>query len=853
MASCAVISTGCRAADRNRAAAKQPIRFGEQDIARVAAGPWLAGPTVPRLPGRQDAGGIAEERAAMAEASATATATAAAGRQRHHGYCALCRSRCGCVNLVEDGRLVAVEPDPGHPTGEHLCAKGRAAPELVHHPERLTRPLRRTAPKGADDPGWQEIGWDEALDEIARRLGDLAREAGPEAVTFAITTPSGTGMSDHIDWVERFVRAFGASNTLYATELCNWHKDHATAFTFGEGVGVPDFENAGCLLFWGHNPSTAWLVNAQRLNAARARGAKVVVVDPRRAGPAVKADLWLAPRPGTDGALALGLARLLIESGRYDRGFVEDWSNGPFLVREDDGRFLRRDGGFLVWDEAVGAAVALDGRLPSELGLRPALEGRVEVEGVACRPAFEHYRRLCAEWTPARTAEATGVPAEDIEAAAALLWQSRPAGYYAWTGVGQHDNATQTDRAIALIYALLGDYDAPGANLQLPVPAGAAVSGRDLVTPAQAAKTLGLAERPLGPAAGGWVTGQDFCRAVESGRPYRPRALVAFGSNLLVSQPDPMRLQAALEALDFHVQTELFMTPTAALADIVLPVSSPWEHEGLRLGFGRPVAGRERVQLRRPVVAPPGEARSDSAIVFDLAVRLGLAEHFFGGDPEAGLRHRLAPLGLTPEALRAQPEGLDVPVEQRHRKYAEATAAGRRGFATDSGRVEVYSELLGRHGYDPVPVYRPSAAAPERLGEGDWPLLLSCAKLPQYCHSQHRNLPSLLRVAPHPSAELHPETAAAHGIDRGGWLWVETPAGRVRVRASLNSRLRPGVVVGQFGWWLSAGEAPGEVVRHPASGAGSISYNALLADPPRDPVSGAPNLRSQACRIRAAE
>ncbi|SMF56608.1 Anaerobic selenocysteine-containing dehydrogenase [Tistlia consotensis] len=774
--------------------------------------------------------------------------------ERHHGFCALCRSRCGCINVVEEGRLVAVEPDPGHPTGAHLCAKGRAAPELVHHPERLTRPLRRTAPKGAADPGWREIGWDEALDEIAGRLAAIAAESGPQAVTFAITTPSGTAMSDHIDWVERLVRAFGASNTLYATELCNWHKDHATAFTFGEGVGVPDFERAGCLLLWGHNPSTAWLAHGQRLAEARARGARVIVVDPRRAGPAVKADLWLAPRPGTDGALALGLANRLLETGRFDRDFLADWSNGPFLVREADGRFLRRGAHYLCWDEASGQAVALDGRLPSERGVAPALDGSYEVDGEACRPAFDHYRRLCAGWTPERTAAATGVPAEQIEAAASLLWDSRPAGYYAWTGLGQHDNATQTDRALALLYALLGSYDAPGGNLQLPAVPAPAVAGRELVTPEQRARTLGLAERPLGPAAGGWVTGADFCRAVETGAPYRPRALVAFGSNLLLSQPDPARLSRALQALEFHVQAELFMTPTAALADLVLPVSSPWEHEALRLGFGRLVEGCERVQLRRPVAAPPGEARSDTAIVFELATRLGLANSFFGGDPEEGLRHRLSALGLTPEELRARPEGLPVPLEQRFRKYAEPAGEGRRGFATETGRVEVYSELFLRHGYDPVPAFRPSRAAPARGGSaarGDWPLTLSCAKVTQFCHSQHRNLPSLRRVLPEPRAELNPATAAAHGIARDGWLWLETAAGRIRVRAAFNPQLRPDLVVAQFGWWLTGRAAEPE--RHPAFGEGTVSYNALLADPPADPISGAPNLRSQSCRIAAAE
>lgn len=144
---------------------------------------------------------------------------------RTPAFCTQCRSRCGCLAVVEDGRLTGIEPLPGHPTGDKLCPKGRAAPELVYHADRLMRPMRRTNPKGAADPGWQPMSWDEALDEIARRLRTIAATHGPEQVAFSATTPSGTHISDGISWIERFVRAFGSPNSIYATEICNWHKD----------------------------------------------------------------------------------------------------------------------------------------------------------------------------------------------------------------------------------------------------------------------------------------------------------------------------------------------------------------------------------------------------------------------------------------------------------------------------------------------------------------------------------------------------------------------------------------------------------------------------------------------------
>ncbi|MFW6078512.1 MAG: molybdopterin-dependent oxidoreductase, partial [Gemmatimonadota bacterium] len=263
--------------------------------------------------------------------------------ERIPGYCALCVSRCGSTAVVEDGRFVALEPDPSHPTGKALCAKGRAAPELVHHPDRLLHPLERTRPKGDPDPGWRRIGWDEALELAARRLRELADEHGPESVVFSIASPSTSASDDSMAWIERLRRAFGSPNQCFSAELCGWGRYLATTYTFGDSVPgryMPDLEHAGCILFWGYNPNLARLSHAVATTAALKRGARLIVVDPRRVGPANKADEWLRVRPGTDAALALGIAHVMIERGWYDTDFVREWTNGPLLVRSDDGRLL---------------------------------------------------------------------------------------------------------------------------------------------------------------------------------------------------------------------------------------------------------------------------------------------------------------------------------------------------------------------------------------------------------------------------------------------------------------------------------------------------------------------------------
>jgi anaerobic selenocysteine-containing dehydrogenase len=215
-------------------------------------------------------------------------------------FCPLCVSRCGARAEVTDGAFLALLPDPSHPTGRAICLKGKAAPAIVYHPSRLLHPLRRTRPKDAPDPGWERITWDEALGTVAARLKAAAAAGGPESVGFSSSSPSTSAISDAVDWVQRLIRAFGSPNYSNYMELCGWGRYLAPLYTFGAsvpGVYVPDLENAGCVLFWGYNPSVARLAHATSTVAAVARGAKLIVIDPRKAGLAAKADHWLRVRP----------------------------------------------------------------------------------------------------------------------------------------------------------------------------------------------------------------------------------------------------------------------------------------------------------------------------------------------------------------------------------------------------------------------------------------------------------------------------------------------------------------------------------------------------------------------------
>lgn len=761
------------------------------------------------------------------------------------GFCTLCRSRCGTRNTVRDGRLVSVAAWPEHPTGRAMCAKGRAAPEIVHSARRLTTPLRRTNPKDAADPGWTPIGWDEALDEIARRFADLKARFGAESVAFGVTSPSGTSLSDSIDWIERFIRTFGSPNTAYATEICNWHKDHAHAFTFGCGMPNPDYANARCLILWGHNPANVWLAQAGALGEARKRGAKLIVIDPQRTSLARDADLWLRVRPGTDAALALGIAHLLLESGGIDEAFVSSWTNAPFLVRGDDGRFLRQGDAPMVFSASTQRALAYDttqragGHDPADL----ALSGTLTVDGVACRPAFDLLREHCAAWTPARVAETTGVPEDQLHAAAAILAETRGAiGYHGWSGIGQHANATQTERAVAVLYALTGSFDAPGGNRVLNRQPVARVADYALVPAGQRAKALGLDRRPLGPPNQGWVTAHDLYTAILDGTPYPIRALMTFGANLLVSHAETALAQRALQAVGFHVHVDLFETPTARHADILLPTTSPWEREALRPGFEITPEAEEWIQLRPAMVRPVGQSRSDMQIVFDLAGRLGLGNHFFGGSLEAAWNHQLAPLGLTVEELRRNPEGLRRPLAQSYAKYADETADGVRGFATETRRVEIYSERLHRHGYPALPTHLDAMEA-----DAAYPCLLTTSKNGYFCHSQHRGLASLRKKSPEPMAAMAPTLAEARGIRAGEPVIVRTRAGRARFTARIDPFLDDATVVADYGWWQDCPDL-GRPGYDPMAAEGS-NFNALIDAATIDPISGSVPHRSFPCDV----
>ncbi len=793
-----------------------------------------------------------------------------------HSVCNFCHVRCPTLVEVQDGRVAKLEADHEHPFGGLICVKGRAAGELFHHPDRLLFPIKRVGPKTAtsaspfDSEMWVRVSWDEALDDISRQLLDIKAAHGAESIVFSKGTRSGTGLVDAERWLKRLSNLIGTPNTVSTTHLCQWPRDEGTRYTYGVRMPTPDLERSACFLLWGCNPSATNIRMAQAIQAARSRGMKLITVDPRRVGVATQSDIHLSVQPGTDGALALSIAHVLVERGWIDEPFVRQWTNAPFLVRLDTGRLLEWNelagadvGGYVAWaggplrcaesgeyeDRASGEAQS------PELDVTPTVK-LASGEQVATATVFHLLREVLNDYSPERAAEITDVPAEDIRATAEMLAQNRPAAHYFWNGITQHTNAAQNGRAISVLYSLLGDFDAPGGNILTQRPSIRDVELNSLIGKSEAERRLGWEERPLGaPRTSASSAAYDLYRSVLDSQPYRARALLAFGNNMVMGNGGTLEGRAALQQLDFMVAVDHFLTPTAQLADYVLPAATFLESGALNTGWELPIAAQTHLQYRAPVLPPRGEARSDTQIIFDLGVRLGFGEQFFDGDITAAFRHELEPSGISLEDLQSTPVGIQskpgLPPPTGYSHAREAKPGERKGFNTPTRKIEVFATPFAQHGQDPLPRYVLPHWSTDRdpaLADG-YPFVLTNAKITQFVHAQHRGLPSLRRARPHPEVDMHPDTAQQAGVTAGVWVAVETPEGAMRARVRVSTAIKPGVVVGQHGWWQECAEL--ELPGYSPFTAEGSNVNLLISNEHRDPISGGTPFRSGRCRLRA--
>ncbi|MBM2806059.1 MAG: molybdopterin oxidoreductase [Deltaproteobacteria bacterium] len=792
-----------------------------------------------------------------------------------HTYCAMCTSRCGVIATVDDGRLTQVNADPDHPNG-CICVKGSAAPEIVYSPDRIQFPMARTRPKGDPDPGWIRITWEQALNLAALRLNEIKDNYGAEAVVFSRATTAGSAAIDFDGWLQRLANAFGSPNLLTSNHICTWNRRVGAKYTYGIGMPLPDFDNTECMLIWGINPPATSPAQAVRINRARNRGAKLIVIDPRRTTLAAKAESWLRVRPGKDGELAMAMIHVLLEENLFDAEFARSWTNAAFLVRDDDGHLLTErdliaDGDpqtFYIHDEESGRMIAYRAqrsagfptrddnadknvRAPIESSIRrAALFGAHNVtlvggDTVTCRPAFELLKQSVAPYAPERSETITTVPAEEVRNAVRLFAKVKPSTYCTWVGLEQDNDAMQTNRAVCIFYALTGQYDQRGSNVLFATTLTNPITGREHLPKEKAQLRLGRDKHPLGPPVDpGLVQAAEVYDAILTEKPYSVKAMVLFGTDPLLGYGDPLRGKAAFEALDFYVHVDTTINPSANFADLILPATTCWEREALLPSFEIAEDTLSWAQLRPAVAKPVGESRSEVEIIFDLANRMGLSQHFFDGDIEAAYAHQLAPSGLTTKQLRANPVGMRAPVITRYEKYAEIDSLNEkpRGFDTPTGKIEIYATTFAEAGYPPLPQFETSDQANDQ-----YPLTLTFFRDIHFCDEQHRNIPRLRRAVPEPFIEIHPNAAEAKGIAEGEWIFLETKTGRVKLKVKYNDSLHPNVVTTVYGWWQACQEL--NLTGHDPFSQNGANTNLLIPNSDNDAISASVAHRGQRCRV----
>ena len=785
-------------------------------------------------------------------------------------YCAQCQSACPILCTIENGRLTRIRADTRHPNASPLCPKGLAGPEMIYHPLRLQYPMMRTRPKGDVDPGWQRISWENAFQVIVEQLQHIKKTHGAHAVVFNRPGPGGSPAKDYAAWVVRLAYAFGSPNTLATGHVCQWHRDTGSKYTYGwRSWPEPDYTNTRLVMVWGHNPYASVRCNVRDISSALKQGAKLIVIDPRKTRLAEKADLWLQIRPGTDTALILALIQQLIETNGYDAHFLKHWTNAPFIIDNATGDLARlsqegkhaANGRMIVWDRHTHAPCPYDpvsgtyDRPPVDPELfKEVLIDLPGEKAIRARPAFSHLTEITKQFSPKNASVITGIPGEHIRTAAEMLGRHRPYCYYSYNGLEQHTNATQTNRALCILYALSGNLDQKGGNVFFPGIPGPKVRDPRMLPDDSHHLRIGHHRRPLGPAGFPNSSAQayEIFETLITEKPYPLKALVAFGGNIITANAHSGKGRDALKKLDFFVQSDIFMTPAAELADIVLPAATFYESPALKTGFPNLPAARAHIQYRPPVIPPLHESKSDMEIIFELARRLNLSEHFWNGDMQAAFNDLLSQSGVTLTELTTHPRGISIPLDLTYQKHEihDSETRAYRGFKTPSRRVEIFSQRFKDYGYDPLPVYREPVVSPVSRPElkDQYPLILICNKLLQFCHGQHRAIPSLRQAVPHPFVEVHPATAAAIGIEHEAWVTVETFRGRIQCRAHLTDKIGENVVCIQHGWWQPCPEL--QLPGYDPYSAQGANANLLFDTDAIDPISGSVPYKAYLCNIQ---
>jgi len=670
-----------------------------------------------------------------------------------YGICGLCFHSPGCgvtVHFDDDGRIERLTPDPDAPMGRVLCPIAGSAKEIVYSEDRIKHPMKRVGPKGTFE--FENISWDQAYDLIVEKLQETKTQYGPEAV--AIYAGTGTYERSHKDIFKlKGAEIYLASSVLFPFGSPNTFGVGSPCYT-SLGVLAPkltmgclhidmfsDVDNADLILVWGTDPSTSTPPEMfSRLQWAAEEGAEIIVIDPRKTASArLPGSRWLPIRPGTDGALALGLAHVLIREDLHDAEFVSEWAHG-----------------------------------------------------------YEEFADYVQEFTPERVSGITGIPADIIEELARNIADAEGATYVMYTGLEYTKSGVQNIRAVMVLWALAGQLDVEGGRCFLGQERFLPLATQGQIETPAHEKSIGDGKFPVYTHyCGGEPHAHLLPASIIDGKPYKIRSLLIQGASLQTAWPAPRRWKRSLEALDFLAVIDRQLTQDAAYADVVLPATTAFEMESYCY-YGASLRWRERmidpVGEARPdyqIIAELARRLGYGHLypqrpeeVLDYI----LSESGFTRDDV-----KKAPRHVVRQSA--------APMEYRKWESGLLRKDGKPGFETPTGKFEIRSTILEKYGYEGLPKYEESDETPIANPElaKRYPLVLGTGPFKPDMKSCLRAIPAFMKKYPAPLVEINTADAKERGIETGDTVVVKTPRNSIPMCALVSDNIMPGAAYAAVG------------------------------------------------------
>ncbi len=669
---------------------------------------------------------------------------------------------CGLIVGVKDNAIVKIKGDPdGFLNKGYICPKGLASYDRLTHSSRLKHPLKRTGKRG--EGKWEKIEWEEAITIISDNLLRIKEKHGEKAVAFCQGMPKGL---EHFVLI-RLANIFGSPNVVAVQDVCHAPREVSGYHTCGFYPVTDYHHKSKLIMLWGSNITSTNEEGeiCSLLIEQLKQGTQLLVIDPRKTEMARKARLWLQLKPGTDNALALAFLNVIIEEKLYDTAFVEKWTHG-----------------------------------------------------------FDELAFHVKNFTPEKMSKVTWVPADLIRKGARLYAEAKPAALGWGNPIEQNIHSFDICRSLVCMMAICGNLDVPGGNIQANEPdiLGLGKFVRADLIPEKRKEMIHAHHNTIP----GLMTvpSSYLKKAILEGIPYPVKGAYFQCTNPMLGYADSRQTYDALMKLDFFAVSDIVMTPTALLADVVLPAATHFEFNDI----GHYGLGHGCILARPKVVDPPKECRPDIEILNELGKSL-TNEKYWYKDYNKLLDALLEPAGINFNSFaeKGYLKGKDL-----FEKFMSS------GFRTPTGKVELCLSRPEKLNVSPLPQFNDDFKE-----DPEYPLILTSCKSRYYLHSSYRWIKKLRKLENHPTTMINPKTAEKYGIKEGDEIFIETRYGKITQFAHLTDTIHPGVIIAAYGWWFpEANIETGYEWK-------KSNYNMLTSTENIGKEFGTPNLKGISCKI----